>query len=238
LLLLAIAQRRTASHSLLAPALSEPTSNLERRINAMRIPLQTPSRARLAILGGVAATAIIVACAIDAPMSATPIEPAAAVRASRADTGHVVTVNVETPTGPRSNRVRVFVDSITPGEHDGKSGRQEHTLTVRPPIVEEDAVAYKEYQLTKMARQVQNGFSPVYPASLNAAGVEGEVLASFVVDTLGRSDTTSFKVLKSTDPLFSAAVRTWLPNAQFIPAEISGRKVREVVQLPFVFTKR
>jgi protein TonB len=35
--------------------------------------------------------------------------------------------------------------------------------------------------------------------------------------------------------LFAAAVRTALPTMRFLPAEISGKKVRQQVQQPFVF---
>ena len=38
---------------------------------------------------------------------------------------------------------------------------------------------------------------------LRSANVEGEVLAQFVVDTTGRADMSTFKVLKSTHELFT-----------------------------------
>jgi protein TonB len=70
---------------------------------------------------------------------------------------------------------------------------------------------------------------------LKSANVEGEVLAQFVVDTTGRADMSTFKVLKSTHDLFTQSVRTALQEMRFVPAEIGGRKVMQMVQQPFTF---
>jgi protein TonB len=71
---------------------------------------------------------------------------------------------------------------------------------------------------------------------LKAAGVEGEAAVSFVVDTTGRAEPSSIQILNATNDLFGAAVRTALPNMRFLPAEIGGKKVRQKVLQPFVFT--
>ena len=68
LLLLTIAQRRTGPAKGLAPALSEPISNLERRITAMRTT-PTPSRFSAVCLILVTGVAFAVACAVDKPES-------------------------------------------------------------------------------------------------------------------------------------------------------------------------
>jgi TonB family protein len=79
------------------------------------------------------------------------------------------------------------------------------------------------------------GVTPTYPAPLRAAKVTGEVLAQFVVDTLGRFEPGSFKVLKSSHGLFTQSVRDALPAMRFAPAEVGGRKVGQLVQQPFTF---
>ena len=71
---------------------------------------------------------------------------------------------------------------------------------------------------------------------LRSANVEGEVLAQFVVDTTGRADMGTFKVLKSSHDLFTNSVRAALPQMRFYAAEIGGRKVKQLVQMPFQFT--
>lgn len=94
---------------------------------------------------------------------------------------------------------------------------------------------YFEFMVEKPVTEASNTERPRYPDILKSAGVEGEVLAQFIVDTLGRVEPGSFKVLKTTHPLFEAAVRSVLPRMKFIPAEVGGRRVRQLVQQPFVF---
>ena len=74
-----------------------------------------------------------------------------------------------------------------------------------------------------------------YPPSLRATGVNGIVLAEFVVDTAGHVEPEYFGVVSATDPLFTAAVRTALQGAVFSPALRQGRRVRQLVRLPFEF---
>lgn len=77
--------------------------------------------------------------------------------------------------------------------------------------------------------------SPRYPATLRAAGIEGDALVQFVVDTTGRVELKTFAVLRSTHDLFTMAVRAALAEMRFIPAEAGGRRVRQLVQQPFMF---
>ena len=77
--------------------------------------------------------------------------------------------------------------------------------------------------------------TPHYPELLRAARLEGRVDVRFVVDTLGRIEPASPVILESTDPRFTAAVRDVLPRLRFTPALAAGRKVRMMVEMPFVF---
>jgi protein TonB len=95
---------------------------------------------------------------------------------------------------------------------------------------------YFEFQVEKQVSQVPCGSCLRYPDMLRSANVEGEVLAQFVVDTTGRYESGSFKVLKSSHELFTAAVKSALPQMKFYPAEVGGRKVKQLVQQPFTFS--
>jgi hypothetical protein len=77
---------------------------------------------------------------------------------------------------------------------------------------------------------------PDYPPMLRQQNIEGEVTAQFVVDTTGKADMRTFLELKSTNPLFTAAVHNQLPNMLFVPAMVGGHPVRQILQMPFVFT--
>jgi protein TonB len=94
---------------------------------------------------------------------------------------------------------------------------------------------YFEFQVEKPVLARENNPSPRYPSMLESAHVEGEVLAQFVVDTTGHAEMNSFKVLKSSNDLFTSSVKNVLPQMRFYPAEVGGRKVRQLVQMPFVF---
>lgn len=94
---------------------------------------------------------------------------------------------------------------------------------------------YFEFQVEKQVTTVPGSTSPRYPEMLKSANIEGEVLATFVVDTTGRADMSTFKVIKSSHDGFTQAVRNALPNMRFYPAEIGGRKVKQMVQQPFTF---
>jgi beta-lactamase regulating signal transducer with metallopeptidase domain len=94
---------------------------------------------------------------------------------------------------------------------------------------------YFEFQIEKPVMQVPDSPAPVYPSILKLAGIEGEVYAAFVVGPEGLADTATLKVLKSTHELFTIAVRNALPSMRFVPAEVHGRKVKQLVQEPFVF---
>ena len=94
---------------------------------------------------------------------------------------------------------------------------------------------YFEFQVEKQATLMPDSPRPLYPELLKAANVEGEVLAQFVVDTAGRVESNTFKVLKSSHELFTLSVKSALDVLRFYPAELSGRKVRQLVQMPFVF---
>ena len=95
--------------------------------------------------------------------------------------------------------------------------------------------AYFEFQVEKTVLGAPGNPTPTYPSMLQSAGVEGKVLAQFVVDTSGHADMKTFKVLETSHELFAQAVKQALPRYRFFPAEIGGKKVRQVVQQPFTF---
>jgi protein TonB len=105
-----------------------------------------------------------------------------------------------------------------------------------PAPVANDNQTYFEFQVEKQVAPQPNQPAPRYPDMLRSANVEGEVLAQFVVDTTGKADMSQFKVLKSTHDLFTNAVKASLPNMKFFPAEVGGKKVRQLVQMPFQFS--
>ena len=95
---------------------------------------------------------------------------------------------------------------------------------------------YFDFQVEKPVVMAPGSQGPAYPDMLRSAGIEGQVLAQFVVDTTGRADMASFKALKSDNDLFTTAVKNALQRMRFLPAEVGGRKVKQLVQQPFQFS--
>jgi TonB family protein len=103
------------------------------------------------------------------------------------------------------------------------------------PSTANSNMTYFDYQVEKPAQTAPNSPSPTYPASLRSKGIEGEVGVEFVVDKTGSVESGSAHVVKSTNPLFTSAVLDVLPQMRFVPAEIGGVRVRQLVHQPFTF---
>jgi protein TonB len=78
--------------------------------------------------------------------------------------------------------------------------------------------------------------APVYPSALRSAQIEGSVLARFVVDTTGRAEPESISFPEATHVQFADAVRQSLLRSRYLPAVVSGRAVRQLVEQRFAFT--
>src|SRR6202165_492601 len=89
---------------------------------------------------------------------------------------------------------------------------------------------YFAFPVEKPAEMIQDGTKPRYPAVLESSGIAGEVQAQFVVRSDGKADMDSFKVLKSTNELFTQAVKNVLPRMRFSPAMIGSKPVTQLVQ--------
>jgi TonB family protein len=94
---------------------------------------------------------------------------------------------------------------------------------------------YTALQVDQMVERYESSAAPVYPPELSARRTEGQVVAAYVVDTVGRVDTTTIRVLGSDHPRFTESVRTALADARFRPAKREGHTVRQLVQQRFRF---
>ena len=97
--------------------------------------------------------------------------------------------------------------------------------------------AYLEFQVHRTAR-VREASSPAYPQRLLVMRVPGEVTVQFVVNEKGEAESGSIKVLKTSDKEFVTPVRRAVTAATYYPAEIDGRRVKQVVQMTFRFLPR
>jgi len=73
--------------------------------------------------------------------------------------------------------------------------------------------------------------APVYPALLKEAGIQGRVILPAVIDTTGRVEPASVRIMKSSHPAFDQPTKDWVLKALFRPARLRGRGVRVFINL-------
>jgi hypothetical protein len=130
-----------------------------------------------------------------------------------------------------------------PVEHDpaprrGKRGRAAQDAKVLEPSFRENEFEGNVFTILEVDSSVArfpDSAAPSYPPDLLAMGVEGVVKTRYVVDTTGMADTASLKILFSTHPRFTEAVRAAFPYMRFRPASLGGRHVRQLVEQEFHF---
>lgn len=176
-----------------------------------------------------------------APRSATPVAPSIqrddqpTRRWSPADLLQPVpsAPTVTQPTAlPEVGRSLTPIGSVTPaGSSSAPPG-----LPVSPAGNGSGAGEPRDEATVEVAPRLLGGApAPVYPVALRRAGIEGRVLAQFVVDTLGRIEPENVEMLESAHAMLASAVREALSRYRFTPGEAGGRRVRTRVQVPFDF---
>lgn len=93
-------------------------------------------------------------------------------------------------------------------------------------------------QVDRQAELLPGTLAPKYPEAMRASGLEGTVVARFVVDSAGRVEAGSFVAVGSANPLFASAVATALSRARFRPAESGGVRVKQLIEQSFTFVLR
>jgi TonB family protein len=95
--------------------------------------------------------------------------------------------------------------------------------------------AYTEDVVEKTVWPMSGNPHPRYPDDLQRAGVEGSFVVQFVVDSTGRVDAKTLAFPQNTQPGFLRAIKDALLRSRFLPAELAGIRVRQLVQQQFSF---
>lgn len=77
-----------------------------------------------------------------------------------------------------------------------------------------------------------------YPPLLRRAGIQGTVIMQAVIDTAGRVDPGTLRVISSPNSGFNEPARNAAEEAVFRPARVEGRRVRARVRLSIEFRDR
>jgi hypothetical protein len=136
------------------------------------------------------------------------------------------------PSGPGTYRVRI-----------GGGG-------VGPPLTRAaaDAVDEREYavaldyggvfvesQVDRPSASVPGTLMVRYPTPLQSADVTGCAALQFVVDTAGRAEPATFRVLAATHPAFASAAAAAVVGGRYRAGQRGGRAVRAVTRQSFAF---
>jgi TonB family protein len=113
----------------------------------------------------------------------------------------------------------------------------EPTSELNVPFYQLRFPVFFEFETDKPALTLPGSPAPKYPEELRQANIEGELLVQFVVDTLGRADMRTVRLLgpRQVYREFLQAVIDVLPRMRFSAALYRGCKVKQMVQLPFAF---
>lgn len=168
------------------------------------------------------------------PRPVTPVPPGAVPRATGPS---IINVPVTVPDIiPPVDPLRALINTDKPFVF--KVGVPSHAGSLAPVAANDPATAFLDSQVEVQVVFDARSPMPRYPQFLRDAGVEGETLLRFVVDTLGRVESGTVQVVQSTHPAFAIAVQAVLPQMRFSPARVGERKVRQLVEFPLQFRLR
>jgi protein TonB len=102
-------------------------------------------------------------------------------------------------------------------------------------VIDGEGAGRTEWSGRELLMRIERSVKPRYPESLQRTGIDGRVVVQFTVDTTGRVDPASIRVLSSTHELFTRAVREALVQFRFMPARVGDRRVPALAEMPFEF---
>ncbi len=95
--------------------------------------------------------------------------------------------------------------------------------------------AFTEDAVEKAVMPRRGNPPPDYPRALQSAHIEDSFIVTFVVDSTGQVDASTMNFPNTVHRLLVDAVRRALTRSRFYPAELAGRRVRQLVEQRFTF---
>lgn len=120
-------------------------------------------------------------------------------------------------------------------ESIGDLGRDTTNTQNAPKLTGAGDSVFSQLEVDSTVSRYPGSAAPAYPIEMLKQGVQGSVTTQYVVDTSGFADTTSLKIMRTTNAEFSDAVRAALPYMRFFPAKVGAKKVRQLVEQEFSF---
>jgi periplasmic protein TonB len=104
-----------------------------------------------------------------------------------------------------------------------------------PAGLSSDRPAYSATEVDAPVGALAGSGKPAYPTTMRTAGIEGEVVAQFIVDRNGHVSTESIRILSATNELFAESVKRAIPKMKFVAARLRSEPVPQTVQQLFSF---
>ena len=103
------------------------------------------------------------------------------------------------------------------------------------PVLEGEVFLAAEVDETPQAMNEGGACTPKFPPVMQSAGIPGRVVMQFVVNTDGKVDPGSLKVMNSTHKAFEDPAKDALMKCPFKPGRSRGQPVRVLVQQAITF---
>jgi hypothetical protein len=113
-------------------------------------------------------------------------------------------------------------------------------------MLSENDKTWSDLEVDVLAKPKKGNKLPAFPSVLSGSAafdanfkdrVAGEVVARFVVDTLGCVDMRTFTVVSASDSAFTEELLKVFPKYRYDPARKDGAKVRAWLTWKFLFYK-
>ncbi|MBA2564811.1 MAG: energy transducer TonB [Gemmatimonadetes bacterium] len=125
-------------------------------------------------------------------------------------------------------------DTMATNEEDFSGEGVEGGVAEGEEVVGDEETVFMQGQVSvipKMTKIVK----PQYPDFLKKMEIEGTVVIQAIINTDGRVDAPSAKVIKKLHPQLDQAALTALTSSEFSPALYGQRPVRVIMQIPYTF---
>ena len=111
----------------------------------------------------------------------------------------------------------------------------EFSVASAPPVTLHIAGdVYGESEVQERPRLI-SGPALAYPAALLLSRISGRVIIEAVIDTTGRIEDATMRVIESSDPRFNTAAKDYVRAVRFTPGRIAGRAIRVRFDMPVEF---
>jgi len=110
----------------------------------------------------------------------------------------------------------------------------EFSAAVPPVTLHIAGDVYREAEVQERPHRT-SGPALAYPAPLLLSRTSGRVIIEAVIDTTGRVEDGTVRVIESSDARFNQAAKEYVRAARFTPGRIAGRPVRVRFEMPVEF---